>query len=79
MKRDKEKKERRIPQQRLSGNGSPLSSSDPGPLSDVQPHELIFGIISLIDLLIGLGEHELNVAWVGHVWVDLLDIVRFEK
>lgn len=29
------------------------------------------GIWGLLDDFLGLGEDELDVAWVGHVWVDL--------
>lgn len=30
------------------------------------------GILSLLDDLLGLGQDEFDVAWVGHVWVDLI-------
>jgi len=57
------------------GNGSPLLASDPSALSGVQPNDIL-GVGSLVDLLISLGEHELYVAGVGHVWVDLGNNVR---
>lgn len=51
------------------GNASPLSTSDPGALPVIQPNDLL-GVGRLGDLLISLGEHELHVAGVGHIWVD---------
>ena len=57
------------------GNASPLSASDPSALPGIQPNNLL-GVGRLGDLLISLGEHELHVAGVGHIWVDLGNDVR---
>ena len=60
------------------GKGSPLPASDPCTLPGVQPNDLL-GVGSLGNLLISLGEHKLYVAGVGHVWVDLVLLVRMDE
>ena len=50
-----------------------MSLASPGtPLSRVQLDTVLVGseLLSLGDDLVGLGQDDLDVAWVGHVWVD---------
>lgn len=44
---------------------------DLGALAGVQVRLAGNGLGSLLDDLLALGEDQLDVAWVGHVWVDL--------
>jgi len=51
--------------------GSDGLSSQTGLLADVETGNLLLlGLLSLLDNLILLGNNDLDVGWVGHVWVD---------
>lgn len=51
----------------LAGTLSTLAGVEVGALASGTSD----GLRSLLDNLLALGEDELDVAWVGHVWVDL--------